>query len=249
MIENEQKLLVDKSVIKTKELLGAFSNFINKITRSYFIITGMDHTELFGEANLALLKACNDFDELRGSSFESYAKFIIVDALNEYIRSNKVVVSIPKYIARANQIINRFKKLLDYDDAHFHAIIDGIVPVESLEDAVVSELRLLQAAAVRAGTSTENLVHRAEFLPQGCIDLSIIEETVIDTNCKEKDILTKLLVEQIQTKLTADELLVSNMLMDGENTNSISIKLNKSYKWVANRINSIRLKTMKCLDM
>src|SRR6056297_583566 len=137
MIENEQKLLVDKSIIKTKELLGAFSDFINKITWSYFNMTGVDRAELFGEANLALLKAWDDFDELRGSSFKSYAKFIIVDALNEYIRSNKIVVSIPKYIARANQIINRFKKLLDYDDVRFHAIICGNIPTGSLEEAVV----------------------------------------------------------------------------------------------------------------
>lgn len=246
MTENEQKLLVDKSVIKTKELLGAFSDFINKITWSYFNITGVDRAELFGEANLALLKACGDFDELRGSSFESYAKFIIVDALNEYIRSNKVVVSIPKYIARANQIINRFKKLLDYDDVRFHAIICGNIPTGSLEEAVVSELQLLKSAAIRAGTSVEHLIQRAEFLPQ---DVTVIEEAFIDNECKEKEIITKLLVEKIQSILTEDELLVSNMLMDGENTNSISIKLNKSYKWVANRISSIRSKTIKCLDM
>lgn len=245
---NENNLLVDKSVAKTKELLSEFSGFINAITWSYFNLTGVDRAELFGEANVALLKACDDFDALRGTSFEAYAKFIIVDALNEYIRSNKVAVSVPRYIARANQIIKRFKKKLNYDDDQFHAIINGVIPDTGLEDSVVTELRLLHAAAIRAGTSIEDLVSRAEFLPKASSEEAILDLPINDNN-KEKEILTKLLVEQIQSILTEDELLVSKMLMDGGNTNSIKNELGKSYKWVVNRISSIRKKCLKLLDI
>jgi DNA-directed RNA polymerase specialized sigma subunit len=244
----EQNLLVGKSVAKTKELLSAFSGFINTITWSYFNLTGVDRAELFGEANVALLKACDDFDALRGKSFESYAKFIIVDALNEYIRSNKVVVAIPKYIARSNQIIKRLKKLLDYDDVQFQAIVNEDIPISNLENQVADELRLLQSAADRASTSIKDLVSRAEFLPKDSSEDAILDIPIYGNN-KEKEILTKLLVEQIQAVLTKDELLVSEMLMDGGNANSIKTELGKSYKWAVNRINSIRKKCLKLLDI
>lgn len=237
-----------KNITKTKELLKEFSGFINAITWSYFNITGVDRAELFGEANVALLKACDDFNALRGGSFTAYAKFIIVDALNEYIRVNKISVSIPRYISRANLIINRLKKALNNEEDLFSAVINGDTPVEELEDKVVDELILLQSAAKRAGTSVVELVSRSEFLPSNNVDPIVIEEVITD-DCKEKEILTKLLVKQIQSFLTEDELLISNLLMEGENANSISTKLNKSYKWVKNRIKSIRIKAVKYLDI
>lgn len=248
MDNNGSDLLVGKSITKTKELLSDFSSFINTLTWSYYNLTGVDRTELFGEANVALLKACDDFDALKGDSFDSYAKFIIADALNEYIRANKVVVSIPRYIARANQIIKRMKETLNNDDAQFHAIINGKVDVDSLESSVIEELTLLEAAAARAKTTVVDLVDRSEFLPRDNVDTTVIEEVITD-NFKERELLTKLLVKQIQSFLTEDELLISNLLMEGENANSISTKLNKSYKWVTNRIKSIRIKAVKSLDI
>ena len=96
-----------------RKILSKFNKFMNRISSAYSCITNIDKHELFGEANVALIKSLNDFDNTRSISFDTYAKYIIVDALNEYVRQNKVIVSVPKYIARANQIINRIKKLID----------------------------------------------------------------------------------------------------------------------------------------
>lgn len=227
-----------------KELLSRFNKFMNRISNVYSFITGVDKYELFGEANVALIKSLNDFDNTRSNSFDSYAKYIIADALNEYVRQNKVIISIPRYIARANQIINRIKKLINYNDEMFYLLYSGNI-ISNNKD-VCNELKILKNAAERAKISIEDLVTRAEFLPSVSEEIEILDNE-ITVDDEQKKLLTKLFVDQVKQNLTKEELLVANYLMDGLNANAISILMNLKYKDITKTITSIRKKILMLL--
>jgi RNA polymerase sigma factor (sigma-70 family) len=233
-----------EKIKETKELLSKFSKFINRVATSYSKLTGVDKYELFGEGNVALVKAMNDFNTARTISFDSYAKYIIVDALNEYVRKNKAIVSIPRYVARANQIINRIKSLLDYDDGVFYLAYKGVYVEDNKE--LEEELQLLKNAASRAKVTVEDLVDRAEFLPY-VSDEPVVEtaDTVVD---EQKKMLAKLFVRQIRQQLTKEELNVADCLMEGLSVNAISDILHISNRQVKKIIKGMRSKVLTLLD-
>lgn len=239
-------VLINGSVLATKELLSKFSGFINRITTSYNVLTGIDKSEFFGEANLALLKAYRDFDSHRSESFPAYAKFIVVDALNEYIRQNKVIITIPRYVARANRIILRIKKALNYDEELFALVLSNKCK-NDISEEVKKDLVLLKAAADRAGTSFKELVARSEFLPLGSPEVDVTEE-VFSKEDEHARIMVKMLVDQIREHLTEEELIITDYLMEGLNPNNISKKLGVSHNWVTKRIKNIRVKVLKLLE-
>lgn len=234
------------SIIETQNILANFSKFINKISGTYSTITGVDKFELFGEANIALIRAIKDFNAARSTSFDSYAKYIIVDALNEYVRQNKIIVPIPKYIARANQIINRIKKLINYNEDLFYELYTG--KAEIYTEEIAEELKLLTNAAERAKTTVESLVERAEFLPTITEDGVYIADEVSNGTDEQKKLIAKLFVHQIQQKLSGNEAVVADCLMDGLSIKAISKKMKISDSRVKTIIKSIRRKVLKLLD-
>jgi RNA polymerase sigma factor (sigma-70 family) len=233
------------NVLETKKVLEKFNGFMNRVSRVYSCITGVDKYELFGEANTALLKAVSDFDNTRSTSFATYAKYIIVDAMNEYIRQNKVIVSIPKYISRANLIINRIKKLVDYNDDAFFALYTGLDTPHSEE--IKHQLKLLENAAMRAKTTVPALVERAEFLPATTDGAYVLDE-VYNENDVQKKLMAKLFVHQIRQSLTEDELLVADSLMAGMSAFEVSKTLNIPYSRVNKIITLIREKVLNLLE-
>ena len=232
------------NVLETKKVLKKFNGFMNRVSRVYSCITGVDKYELFGEANTALLKAVSDFDSTRSTSFATYAKYIIVDAMNEYIRQNKVIVSIPKYISRANLIINRIKKLVDYNDDAFFALYTGADTPQSEE--IRHQLKLLENAATRAKITVPALVERAEFLPATTDGAYILDEVYNETDIQKK-LMAKLFVHQIRQNLTENELLIVDHLMDGMSILEISKKLDMPYSKVNKTITLIREKVLTLL--
>ena len=234
------------NVAKTKKILADFSGFMNRISSVYSTITGVDKYELFGEANIALIRATNDFNATRSSSFGAYAKYIVVDALNEYVRQNKVIVPIPRYIARANQIINRIKKLIDYNDTIFYGLCTGTIDVYT--DEIEEELTLLNKAAERAKTTVASLVERAEFLPTIAEDAASMADEVPDETDEHKKLIASLFVNQIKQNLVGDELVIVDYLMDGLPVSDISKHMKISDNVVRKKIKTIRKKVLKLLN-
>lgn len=235
---------MDTNLLETKKILSNFNSFMNRIAQVYSNITGMDKYELFGEANVALIKAIKDFDSMRSSSFNTYAKFLIADALNEYIRQNKIIVSIPKYISRANLIINRIKKLVNYNEAVFYALYTGEILPDTEE--LKHQLILLDNAAKRAKTTIVSLVDRAEFLPS-VIDTRYINNEICNDEEIQNKLLLKLIVKQAYQQMSNDEKLITEHIMSGMSLNEISETLPLPYSRVNKIFYSIRSRVLALL--
>jgi RNA polymerase sigma factor (sigma-70 family) len=233
-------------LLEIKKVLNEFNGFMNRVSRVYSCITGVDKYELFGEANTALLKAVTDFDKTRSDSFGTYAKYIIVDALNEYIRQNKVIVSIPRYIARANLIIGRIKKLVEYNDAKFYALYTEKDTPTSTE--LKHQLKLLKNAAERAKTTIPGLVERSEFLPTTTDSNSCMFTEVYNESDVQKKMLAKLFVQQVCENLNKTERIVVDHLMEGMSINEISTVLDIPYNRVSKIVVEIRKKVLTLLE-
>ncbi len=233
----------DMEVIELKEVLAKLTPFMNKVSKTYSKTTGIDKKELFGEANIALVKAKKDFDSLRGKSFNAYAKYIIVDALNEYVRKNKSLISIPRYIHRANGIIKRIKKMIDQDDELFQKLISGEVVLDNPD--INKQLTFLARAAKRAGITIKQMVDRSEFLPTP-IDKK--ESFEVSTENEQQKLIMKIFIKQVQKGFTKEERTVANYLMDDVSVRNISKKEGIPVKEIKRIMVNIKKKMLKSLE-
>jgi len=239
--------LLGDSVEEAEELLMKFSGYINNVTRTYSEATGIDRGDLFGDAVIALGKAKKDFNPEKGGKFAPFAKFIIVDTLNECVRQNKAAVTTPVYINKAHKIIIRIKSLIsNYTDVFEDILLDEEfdkfnIPT-SVKITILYNKELLNKAANRANITLVELINRAEFLP-----LMIPEDDIKKVNDNEKTIFTKLIVTEIFAILNKNETIVAELIMNDKNISDICKILNKSTDWVKNRIKHIKNKTTRLL--
>ncbi len=241
------KHLLGNSIKEAEELLKEFSMYINNVTRAYSEVTKIDRGDLFGEAVIALGQAKRDFDSEKGWNFAPFAKFIIIDAMNEYVRKNKAIVSVPAYIDKAHKIIARIKSsIFNYTDSLEDILIDSKfdefkIP-ESIKAAVLHDKELLSRAAKRSTITLEKLIARAEFLP-----LTLHENNSEKMDNGEGSILAKLLVGKILPLLNTDETEVARLIMRGKNKSEICDELNRHDDWVTNRIKAMHSKAKQML--
>ena len=242
---NSHKQLLGNSLKDAEELLAKFSNYINKITGIYAASTSIDKGEFFGEAVIALGKAKSEFDLTKGEHFIPFAKFLILDAMNECVRSNKTLVHIPSYINKSHNIINRVKKsIFKYTDDFDTVLIDSvfrrsILPKE-ISNSVRCDIVLLERAAKRASITFKQLVERALVLPTIIITEDNCESIEEDTN--QDAIIAKMVVDKIKLLLDEDELAIAELIMDDKTKNEMCTILGHTNFWVNNRIKAIRRK-------
>lgn len=236
------------SAKEAEETLKAFEFYLNNLANAYAsAVNSIDKSDFFIEGVEALAKAKRDFDPNRGVEFAPYAKFLIVDAMNECVRVNRAVVQLPTYLNKANRIIYRVKILLGaYEDQWFQILFeeDGKMP-ETVRKPLEHYKRMLENSAKRAKITCKQLAERAEFLPSVMLDDDVSEELNADINHDE--IMAKLVVDKIMPMLTKDEQIVAELIMQDLNKREISKIIGKSDMYVADKLNSIKRKVLKMI--
>ena len=204
---------------EAKKVYDAFSELVNIISYNYAVATGLDKTDIFGEAMIGLARARRDFDPDRSNSFKNYVIFRVKDAINTFVRNAGSVVSVPVYLKKASTYVNR------------------------MESGCEKARILFEKAAERAGVSSETLVKRVELIPSD----EEYDELPDDRN--EDAIHAAILVEELKRYMTKDELAISEMIMEGKTFREIADSFGKTGPWVVYKLKKLRERLVKEIDM
>jgi len=204
---------------EANKLYGAFSELINIISYNYAIATGLDKTDIFGEAVIGLARARRDFDPDKGLSFRNYVIFRVKDAINSFVRSSGSVISVPTYLMKASAYVSRMR--------------------EGCKEARI----LFERAAERAGISSEMLSKRVELIP------SDVEYEDLPDDRNEDAMYVAILVEQLKKYMTEDELAISEMIMKGKTFREIADAFGKTGPWVVYKLKKLRERLVKEIDI
>ena len=243
---NFPQYLLGSSLKEAEETLEEFNTYINNLASTYSKSTNIDKSEFFGDAIIALGKAKHDFDPERSNAFVPFAKFIIIDSMNECIRKNKAIVRCPTYIDKAHKIIVRIKTSLTIytntiEDVLFGKHFNRYKIPKSIKKTILRDKKLLENAAKRLEISVESLFYKAEYLPL-VIPTDDYIDRLQDFNIDESSIIAKLVVNEIKLLLDKNELIVANLIMEDKKRSEISKLLGHSDSWVTSRIEAIRYK-------
>lgn len=236
--------------IDAEKLYFKFKKLLNSISYSYAISTGIPKSDLFGEALLGLAKANCDWDNKRSDCFRTYAIFRIKDVLNEYVRKNSQIITIPSYIKKANTLLNRIKGLLEKfeigpDDIYKVINTSDISSIEipySSKETCKEMLSSLNSAAIRAGVEYEAFVKRVEYLPIG-IDL----DTTVNNKFQETDkeqLRAAIMVGKLKKYMNKNELLICNGIMKDLTYKEIGRGFEKSDAWVGKQLKNLKKKLL-----
>jgi RNA polymerase sigma factor (sigma-70 family) len=242
------EFLLGNSLLEAEETLAEFETYVNNIAGLYAYSSDgiIDKSDFFGEAILALGRAKKDYNPKLGE-FIPYAKFLIIDALNEYARRNRVLINIPSYVNKTNIIINRIKSRLSaFTSSPRKFLKDSNYKKYNIPKDVANKTEkdkeLIARAAKRAKISYEELLDRSEFLPIVELETDYTFNHAIEAPYNQ--ILAKLVVDGVMPHLSNNECLVAELLMDGKNKKEICRILERSNSWVISRINSIKRKIL-----
>jgi len=215
-----------------------FSNLLNRISYSFSVYTGLDQSDLFGEALNGLAVAKRDCSPGLKHSFKAYATVIIIDFLNEYARKYRATVVTPSYVRKANKYINELKHCLSSTGFESQVHDTSNIPEECIEF-----FDKLLRASKRASITVEELVKRAEYLPT---NTQYTENEVEDSN--EEEVSAALLVEKIKEYMTDEELIIADGIMQGKTLGEIGEDLNISGSAVHQRLTKFKKRIMEKLD-
>jgi RNA polymerase sigma factor (sigma-70 family) len=217
---------------KAEKLFEEFSATLNALSYTYSLSTGIDKSDLFGEALIGLGRASRDYDSERSENFKNFAIVKIKSALNEYARKNATSIIVPGYILAAHKNINELKKQLK---------VDYIGDITELPDSNI--VVLLKRAAERAGITLKELIKRSEIIPsdveyRDCFDtesISLFEE--------DQDKMMKALAVQKLLNLMDDtERKIAEGIMEGKSYSEIGNEFGKTDGWVAYKLNRFKEK-------
>jgi len=238
------KYFLGSTAKEAENTFEGFKSYINNIANTYASASNISKDDLFSECVIALAKAKKDFDPERGSDFRSYAKYIIVDALNEFVRKNKSIVQVPSYINKANKTINKLKNLFNNDSLWYSlAFNNEYDPKGDIEH----NKKVLHNAAKRSKITCEELIERSEFLP--FIDHSNDFAHYTDTEPMDNAdaVIAKVVVDKILCILSESEQRVAELLMTGLNKTEIAKTIGKSDQFVSDRILAIKSKVLNMI--
>ena len=266
--EKLPKFFLADDPVEAEKLYIKFSNLLNSISYTYSTISGIPKSDLFGEALLGLARANRDWDTIYDSNFAVYVTFRIKDVLNEYIRRNAQIVTIPSYIKKASILLNKIKRLLkefevdsddiykiiaavkfeiNPDDIHKTAIIVNAknMNIPNKQKRVCKKmLETLAAASIRAKVDYTKFIERIECLP---VDITIDNQTETKfQKFNDKELNAAILVEKLKRYMNKNEIAICNGIMIDLTYKEIGIKFvpSRSDAWVAKQIKKLRKKLL-----
>jgi RNA polymerase sigma factor (sigma-70 family) len=239
---------------EAEKIYEEFKGVLNNLAFSYSVSTGLQKSDLFGEAVIGLARARRDFDKNRSENFKGYAIVRIKDALNEYVRENKASVSIPAYLRSANALLQKIKGLLQQrgfynEDIHIllsNEEIEGNVP-EDIENECREIAKNIKNIADRANITIRKLIERAVFIP---LDTEIKESENIEIayDREEEKMHAALIVDKLKKFMTDEELQIAEGIMAGKTYAEIAEGQGKTPPWVLQKLEKMRERLVKKIN-
>lgn len=234
---------------EAESTLKKFEAYLNNLASAYTAaVPSIEKSDFFIEGVQALAKAKKDFDPSRRVKFTPYAKFLIVDAMNECVRINRAVVKLPAYLSKANRVIYRIKILLgDLENEWFQVLFkkDSQLP-EKAKKSLKHYKQMLQNSANRAKITCEQLAERAEFLPSVMLD-DDVSDYELNADNNHNEMMAKIVVDKIMPMLTEKERVVAELIMCDLNKSEIARIVKKSDMYVANQLKLIKAKVLEMI--
>lgn len=217
-------------------LMKEFEYTLNLLSYKYSRLTGLSEDDLKQEALIGLARANRDFDIERSEQFKIFAIYKIKDALNEYVASQSMDVSVPQYLISAVNLINKIYKVLltfsiDTDGSYrdvwsksnnFLSPDNIEIMVDNYNKELIKRtvreltdlLNSLENLALNAKTTVEQLLERAETLPtiaskKDNVSTQYDEDSVLYVDATESTLLNS-----ITTSLLIEE--IKSMLSDDD---------------------------------
>lgn len=240
--ENMPLYFLANTLEEAEETYNKFSGLLNKIAYSYATTTGLHKGDLFGEALMGLAVAKRDWDPKRSKSFKSYAVFRIKDTLNEFVRNNNSLVSVPSYVKKSNNHIRELIGLCEWAQANpKEFIMEKEIPEElDIDDAYRFDelISLLDSAAKRAKVDYKTYVERVFELPK---DVDQKDQSSKEIDGRQQEILeAALVVEKLKEYMDEEELAICDGIMADLSYSEIGKKLGKSKGWVSIKLACLR---------
>lgn len=241
--EKFPKHLLGDTVEEAEALFKKYSKTLNILARSYSTGSGIERTDLFGEAIMGLAKAKRDFDPERSKNFKTFAIYKIKDVLNAYIRGFSGPVRVPAYISKVNKWVSNLEAILKcamLDTNEIEAVLVGdekVILPELLHNDYLKLSKMIADEARRLNTSQNDLVNRARTVPYGCAN--VVDHISYDDDC---DLHTKIVVEELKKHMTSTEITISNMIMEGRTYREIAAVFGHTKPWVSQQLAKMKKK-------
>ncbi|RKX65961.1 MAG: hypothetical protein DRP42_04040, partial [Tenericutes bacterium] len=219
--------------------------------QSYSAVTGLEKSDLFGEALIGLGRAKKNFDPTRGCGFRTYAVRCIHGVLENYVRIYITTIVIPSYLTKASRQLNIFRALMLANEIDSsvadNALITGDMSEVDInidaEDRCVVAMSNFHSAAERAGVGVDELVLRIALLPThvnydntyDVCDVFVDEETQLNA---------AIAVEEMREHMTPAQRFVADGVMAGKTEKEIAESHDppRSRSWVAKVLRGLREK-------
>jgi RNA polymerase sigma factor (sigma-70 family) len=245
MVKKEEDMpshFLAETAEEAKDIYKRFERTLNNMAYAYAVSTGLDKSDLFGEALIGLARAYRDWDPDRSEDFRTYAIFRIKDSLNEFVRANSRAVSIPAYIKKALSNLNEIRAICEASEVNPDAIIvDNEVPLPlERTDALrcVDLVRNLIKAAKRARVPYNKFIERLELIPT---DTEFEDQTSPELHKREEEMLeAAIIVEKLKSHMDDVELQICEGIMSDKSFEEIGKEMGKSKSWVSGRLKGLR---------
>jgi len=250
---NLPRFILANSQKQAEEIYKNFAGVLNRMSYRYSQITGIEKSDLFGEAILGLAIAYQNWGQIHNAlpkkifkGFKTYAIYSIKDALNEYIRLNSSSVKIPSYLMKAINNFRRLKNILENINIEYN-IIEQIIDQGNIEDIkllltkndvdrAVKLLKNLTSAAERASITLKELYNRCDLISFHNIEINNIDNIKSDEN----NINTTIIINELKSRMNKDELTISNYIMEGHSIPEIGRLMNKEQHWIRYKLKKFK---------
>ena len=227
-----------------------FNKILNNFAYSYAMSTKLNRMDLFGEALIGLARAYRDWDPERSENFATYAKFVIRDALNEFVRENLTMVSVPSYIKKANANLKNIKSICaNYDIDWEILVFDQEVPQKlSMSDAVkcTKSVENLIKAAERAKVEYVKFVERIALVPE---DIEYVDQTPFEVHKRDSEMCeAAMIVEKLKEHMDKYELSICTGIMEDKSFDEIGKEMGKSKSWVSGKLKGLRERIISMME-
>lgn len=235
---------------EAENIYNKFEKILNHFAYSYSISTNINKADLFGEALIGLARAYRDWDPSRSDNFQVYAKFVIRDALNEFVRSNSAIISVPAYIKKANSSIKKIKAICSEYDIDWKSIVISQNIPSGIRHSDISKcatyISNIISAADRSGVDYAKFIERIEFIPE---DTEYTEQISYETHKRNSETMeASIIVDKLKTYMTKQELLICEGIMLDKSFDEIGADLGKSKSWVSGKLANLRKRIISMMD-
>jgi len=249
-IEDMPKYFLADTPEEAESLYIRFEKILNAFAYSYSVSTNLQKGDLFGEALIGLARAYRDWDPSRSDNFEVYAKFVIRDTLNEFVKDNSSIITVPSYIKKANSNLEKIKSLCkNYGVSWKHYVIDMNAPPEMNSDDAIKYSKMIgyiADAANRAKVSYVKFVERIEFLPE---NTEYVDQTPLEIYKRNSEVLeASIIVGKLKEYMTDQELLICDGIMQDKSLEEIGGDIGKSKSWVSDKLKKLKTKIIIMME-